>query len=152
MAALIANALADELILIEPARDLEQQQFIEQQLEDLLAKINEIGNQIDVLSASLDELTSGAEIQDTQDRIAASEQMRAQYQSTYARLFAIHQQPVPDLLALLEPADAPQQPVPRKTGLIVGFAGLAGLEVTSGVVSLARYLRRYIQGAKYDAQ
>lgn len=148
MAALIANALADELILIEPARDQEQQQFIEQQLEELLAKIKRTGDQINELSASLDELTSGAEIQDAQDRIAALEQVRSSYQSTFAQLLAAYQQSLPEILTLLEPAAAPHQPVPRKIGPIVGAAGLMGLEVASAVVSLARYLEHRIRGAK----
>lgn len=146
-AALIANALADELIHLRPTSDLERQQFIEQQLEDLQAKIEEIDNQVDVLGASLDELTSGAEIYDAQNRIAGLEQAKSNYQSTYAAL-EVYQQPLPEILSLIEPAAAPQQPVPRKIGLIAGVAGLAGLEITSGVMSLVRYLAPRIRGAK----
>lgn len=155
MAALIANALASELIHMRPASDLERQQFIEQQLEDLQTKIEEIDNQIDVLGASLNELTSEAEIQDRQHRIAGLEQARSNYQSTYAVLLEAHrdiQQPWPEILSLFEAAETPQQPVPRKTGLIVGVAGLAGLEITSGVTSLIRYLEHRIRGAKDAAQ
>jgi capsular polysaccharide biosynthesis protein len=150
-AALIANTLADELIRIKPAPDIEQQQFIEQQLEDLQAKIAEIDDQINVLGASMNELTSGAEIYAAQNRIARLEQAKSDYQSTYAAL-EVHQQPLPDILSLIEPAATPQKPVSRRIGLIVGFAGLMGLEVTSGVVSLARYWEHRIRGAKDSDQ
>jgi uncharacterized protein involved in exopolysaccharide biosynthesis len=145
MAALIANALADGLIRTRPTPDLERQRFIEQQLEGLQAKIEETENQIDVLDASLDELTSEAKIQDAQNRIAELEQAKSYYQSTYAAL-EVYQRPLPDILSLIEPAATPQQPVPRKTGLIVGFAGLVGLETASGVVSLARHCEHRISG------
>ena len=142
-AALIANALADELIRRSPASggsDPEQQEFIRSQLEDLRAKIGNIGKQINDLTASLSELTSAAEIQDAQNRIAELEEVRALYQSTYADLLNVYRAESPNALSLFEPAVVPQWPVPSKTKLFVAVAGAAGLGLALGAVLLMEYL------------
>jgi succinoglycan biosynthesis transport protein ExoP len=142
-AAVIANALADELIRRSPASgasDPEQQEFIRSQLEELQVKIKGLGEQIDGLTASLSELTSAAEIQDVQDRIGSLEEVRSTYHATYANLLDSYGAQAPNLLSVFEPAVVPQWPMPSKTQLIAAVAGVAGLGLALGGVFLIEYL------------
>jgi succinoglycan biosynthesis transport protein ExoP len=130
IAAVIANGLADELIRRSPASggtDPEQQEFIRSQLQDLQDKIEQTGAETEELSDSLVDLTSGSEIQNAQDRMRDLEQIRSVYQATYANLLASYREESPNTLSLFEPATAPQTPMPDKTLLITGVAGMAGL-------------------------
>lgn len=141
-AALIANALADELIRRSPSsgQDPEQQDFIKNQLNELQIKVENINKQIEELSASLADLTSAAEIQDTQERIDALEEVKSRYQSTYADLFDSYHAESPNVLSLFEPASIPQWPIPSKTKLVVAVAGAAGVGLALGAVVLMEYL------------
>jgi succinoglycan biosynthesis transport protein ExoP len=142
-AALIANALADELIRRSPASeggDPQQQEFVRSQLEELQAKIGDIGEEVAGLTASLSELTSAAELQDAQDRIKALEQVKSTYQAAYAGLLASYRAESPNVLSLFEPAVVPQWPTPRKTQLIIAVAGAAGLGLALGAIFLMEYM------------
>ncbi len=142
-AALIANALAEEIIRRSPASrgsDPEQQEFVRNQLEELQDRIEDVDGQINDLAVSLSELTSAAEIQDAQSRIAALEEVKSRYQSSYASLLAVHSAESPNVLSLFEPATVPQWPVSSKTKLIVAVAGAAGLGLALGAIFLMEYL------------
>jgi succinoglycan biosynthesis transport protein ExoP len=142
-AALIANALADELIRRSPAsggRDPEQQEFVRSQLEGLQVKIEGIGEEVDKLTASLSELTSAVEVQAVQDRIAALEQVKSTYHTTYADLLGSYRVESPNALSLFDPAVVPQWPIPSKAKFIVAVAGAAGLALAVGAVFLMEYL------------
>jgi len=142
-AALIANALADELIRRGPASggsDPQQQEFIRTQLEGLQAKIKSVGEEVDGLIASLSELTSAVEIEDAQDRISALEQVKTMYQTAYADLLGSYRAESPNVLSLFEPATVPQWPVPSKTKLIVAMAGAAGLGLAVVAIVLMQYM------------
>lgn len=142
-AAVIANALADELIRRSPASggsDPAQQEFVRSQLEELQAKIGNVGGQINELTASLSDLTSAAEIQDAQDRIAALDEVRSLYQSSYGGLLGVYRAESPNVVSLFDPAVAPQWPIPKKTKLIVAVAGVAGLGLALGATFLVEYL------------
>lgn len=146
-AALIANALADELIRRSPSsgRDPEEQEFIRGQLEELRGKIEDVSDQIDELSASLSGLTSAAEIQDTEERIAALEQVKSRYQSTYADLLDSYYAESPNVLSLFEPAVPSNRPISRRTELVVAVAGAAGLGLAVAGVLLIEYLDASLQ-------
>jgi succinoglycan biosynthesis transport protein ExoP len=142
-AALIANALADELIRRSPASggsDPEQQEFIRGQLEELQAKIGTVSGEISDLIASLAELRSAAEIQDAQDRIAALEEAKSTYQATYAGLLDSYRAESPNVVSLFDPAVVPQRPIPNKTKSVVAVAGAAGLGLALGAIFLMEYL------------
>jgi capsular exopolysaccharide synthesis family protein len=142
-AALIANALADELVRRSPASggsDPEQQEFIRSQLEELRAKIDSISERISGLTASLSELTSAVEIQETQDRIAALEEAKSTYQATYANLLDSYRAESPNVISLFELATVPQWPIPGKTKMVVAVAGAAGLGLAVGAIFLMEYL------------
>jgi succinoglycan biosynthesis transport protein ExoP len=142
-AALIANALADELIRRSPASggsDPEQQEFVRRQLEELQAKIEGIGEEVDELTTSLSELTSAAEVQDVQDQITALEAVRSTYHAAYANLLASYRVESPNALSLFDPATVPQWPIPSKAKLVVAVAGAAGLGLAVGAIFLIEYL------------
>jgi uncharacterized protein involved in exopolysaccharide biosynthesis len=154
-AALIANALADELIRRSPAvgaSDPEQQEFIRGQLEQLQARIRNVSTQIDDLTATLAELTSAAEIQEAQDRIAALEGVRSLYQSSYASLSDSYRAESPNVLALFDPAVVPQWPVPSKTTLLVAVAGVAGLGLAVGAIFLMEFFDTSLQWEEGSVQ
>jgi len=142
-AALIANALADELIRRSPASggsDPAQQEFIRRQLEELQMKVTDVNERINALTTSLADLTSAAEIQDAQDRIAALEEVKNRYQMTYANLLDSYQAESPNVLSLFEPAVPPQWPIASKTKLIVAIASMAGVGLALGAIFLMEYL------------
>jgi uncharacterized protein involved in exopolysaccharide biosynthesis len=147
LAASIANALADELMRWGGSSNHERQQFIEWQLRDLRERIAEVGAEIGVLDASLDESASGVEVYNAWKRMAALKRALSRYQDAYAILLAAHLERPPKLLSLVEPAATPTQPVSRKTGLIVGVAGLAGLGITYGAASLVGHPKHRSQSA-----
>ena len=141
-AALIANALAEELIRRSPASsgvDPEQQEFVRAQLEELQGKIERVGADIDELTNSLADLTSAAEIQEAQDRIAALEQVKSTYQSTYASLLEVSLSESPNMLSLFSPALKPEWPIPQRTNLTVAVAGAAGLGLALGAIVAIEY-------------
>jgi succinoglycan biosynthesis transport protein ExoP len=142
-AALIANALADELVRRSPAsggNDPEQQEFIRSQLEDLQAKIGQTSEHIKELSNSLVSLTSAAEIQDAQARIVALEEVKTAYQAAYADLLNSYSAESPNVLSVFDPAVVPQWPIPSRTKLIVAVAGAAGLGLALCAIFLMEYL------------
>ena len=151
MAALIANALADELIRQSPASEesiLEQQRFVEVQLEGLEEKIREVDEQIETWTASLADLTSAADIEETQARIDALEQVKTRYQSTYVGLLGVSRAESPNELSLFESALVPTSTVPRHTELMVAVSGAAGVALACGAVLLMEYLDTSIKWGK----
>jgi succinoglycan biosynthesis transport protein ExoP len=85
-------------------------------------------------------LTSAAEIQEAQERIAALEEVKSTYQTAYTALLGVYRAESPNVLSLFEPAVVPQRPIPSKTKLFVAVAGAAGLGLALGAVFLMEYL------------
>ncbi len=141
LAAALANALAEELILQSPtsAEGLEgQRDFILTQLDDLQGKIQETGEKIADLQGSLATMTSAAEIDEAQLTLAGLEQVQATYQSTYASLLG--SVGTPNALTLVEPAIEPSFPISDRLALTVALAGIIGLTLSAGAISLLEYL------------
>ncbi len=143
VAALIANAMADELIRRSPASgasDPEQQVFIRSQMADLQDKIEAVSREIERLTAQMATLTSAAEIKEIQDRIAALETVKTTYQARYADFLQLYNPESPNLLSLFDAASPPSQPIPGKTWLIIGVAGVSGLALAVAALILMDYL------------
>lgn len=143
VAALIANALADELIRRSPASgtsDPEQQAFIRRQMADLRARIEEVDNEIARLTDQMATLTSAAEIREVQDRIAALETVKSTYQARYADFLKLYNPESPNLLSLFDAATPPQRPIPDRLLFIVAVAGGAGLALTIAALMVMDYL------------
>jgi len=141
-APLIANALADELVRQSPGsrQDAAQREFIGGQLEELQSKIEKVEASLMERTGALADLSSAAEIADAEERIGALESVHVRYQSAYASLLqSMMSDQGPNILSIVEPASPYGKPLPRKTVLIVGLAGLAGLAVAIGGVLLTEY-------------
>ncbi len=143
VAALIANALADELIRRSPAygaSDPEQQAFLRRQMADLRARIENVDDEIARLTDQMATLVSAAEIREVQDRIAALETVKTTYQARYADFLQLYNPESPNLLSLFNAATPPQQPIPNRALLVVAVAGVAGLALAVAALILMDYL------------
>jgi capsular exopolysaccharide synthesis family protein len=142
-AALIANALAEELIARTPAADEVQRveaDFTRQQMDDLRARIEKVQADIQKLSASMFDLTSAAEIQDAQEQLDGLRSIESMYQSTYAQLLGSYIGGSPNILRIFDPAVEPRRPMGRKTLPVVAIAGAAGFGLALAAVFLIEYL------------
>ena len=140
-AALIANALADELIRQSPAsRQGNQQKFIEQQLSDLTAKIEKVEQDIEETTASLVNLTSAAEIQAAQEYIASQETIASRYHSQYMQYLQSLTDESVNQLAIVEPAVEPKDPMGSRRMMVLAVAGAAGLALALGAILAIEYL------------
>ncbi len=138
-AAVIANALANELIVQSPGarQDTEERGFNEKQLIDLRARIETVTTDLEAERARLAGLTSAAEIAEGEERIAALERVWILYQSAYSTLYqSVVSEQSPNTLSIVEEASGLGTPVASRMPLIVGVAGLAGLGLAFGGVLL----------------
>ena len=143
VAALIANALADELVRRSPVSQEDQAQrqvFIRGQLDDLEARIERLDAEIEELQASLVDLTSAAQLEEAQNRLSQLETVKVNLQTTYASLLESLQTEVPNVVSIFEAAVEPVTPLPRRDMLITAVAGAAGLALAVAGVVLAEYL------------
>ncbi len=143
VAALIANALADELVRRSPASgavDPEQQAFIRRQMADLRARIESVDEEIARLTDKMATLTSAAEIREVQDRIAALETVKTTYQARYADFLQLYNPESPNVLTFFDQASPPTSPLPSRALLIVAVAGAAGLALAVAALILMDYL------------
>jgi succinoglycan biosynthesis transport protein ExoP len=143
-AALIANALADELIRQSPGsgqgQRQQQQEFVKQQMDELEEKIEKKKAEIAELNESLADLTSAAEIADTMARIEALEQVASTYRTQYAALLQSYMGDSVNVLSIVEPAVEPWEPIGGKKKLIVAISAGAGLALALGAAFLIEYL------------
>ena len=143
-AQVVANELANQLILQSPGADLSSDQvrreFINGQLDDIQSKIVETQDEIASLQEKLGSLNSASEIQDTQTLITAQQQKLTTLQSTYATLLSNTEQGASNSLIVVEPADLPTAPVGPNKGLIVIIAAGIGFVLAAGAAYLLDYL------------
>lgn len=151
-AALIANALADELIRQSPTsvEDSQRQQaFIREQLADLEIKIKDIEGEIRELNDSLANLSSAAEIAEAQGRLSGLQGVATNYRSTYASLLQSLINSSANVLTVVEPAIEPTWPVSSKSRLILLVAGAAGLALSLGAAFVIEYLDDSLRWESY---
>jgi len=141
-AALIANALADELIRQSPASQAadNQQRFVREQLNDLKVKIDQLEQDIETKTAALVNLTSAAEIQAAQEELQGLESIVSRYRSDYALYLQSFTGSSVNQLAIVEPAVEPYGPVSGKQTMVLAMAGAAGLALALGAVLVIEYL------------
>jgi succinoglycan biosynthesis transport protein ExoP len=151
-AALIANALADELIRQSPVVKEEsqrQQEFVRKQLADLEVKITNVEEEIRVLEDSLANLTSAAEIEEAQRRLSSLQGVAADYGSTYASLYESLINSSANVLTVVEPAIEPTWPVSSKSRLILLVAGAAGLALSLAAAFVIEFLDDTLRWESY---
>jgi succinoglycan biosynthesis transport protein ExoP len=151
-AALIANALADELIRQSPGSVEEsrrQQEFVQGQLADLQAKITNEEKEIRELEDSLANLTSAADIEEAQRRLSGLQGVAASYRSTYASLYQSLINSSATVLTVVEPAIEPTWPVSTRSRLILLVAGAAGLALSLGGAFVIEFLDDTLRWESY---
>ncbi len=131
VAAVVANELAKQLILISPSNigetDTEQRDFIEQQLKDVELRIKKTQEEIAIKQQDLAGMTSAVQINQTQSELAALDSRMTLLQQTYANLQASLPDSGRNVLRIYETADPPSRPIGPNKLLIIGLTALAGL-------------------------
>ncbi|HEC33805.1 MAG TPA: polysaccharide biosynthesis tyrosine autokinase [Chloroflexi bacterium] len=142
-AALIANALASELVQRSPMSQEEQAQrqaFIRDRLDGLEERIERLDQEIADLEASLVALTSATELDAARSRLRELEAVRMEYQATYASLLESYRTSAPNVVSVFEPAVEPTAALARRDNLAMAVAGISGLMLTIAGALLIEYL------------
>jgi succinoglycan biosynthesis transport protein ExoP len=151
-AALIANALADELIRQSPAsvEDSQRQQaFVQEQLADLEVEIKGAEREIRELEESLADMISAAEIEEAQRRLSGLQGVTTGLRSTYASLYQSLIDSSANILTVVEPAIEPTWPVSSRSNLILLVAGVAGLALALGAAFVIEFLDNTLRWESY---
>jgi succinoglycan biosynthesis transport protein ExoP len=141
-AQLLANAIAEELILQSPTGASEQQEreeFIRTQLADLQEKINTTDQRIQELEKSLENLTSAAEISEAQSQLAGLENLKSQYQRNYTQFLSNISDNSLNRLAIFSYANEPTQPISPNIRNNVLAAAAAGFLLAVVAILLLEY-------------
>jgi capsular exopolysaccharide synthesis family protein len=143
-AAAIANALADQLIASLAAIQNGQAAFqasTDAELKATEQQIEATQSRVEALSGLLDRSAAQeAELQTLEGRLAS-------LRSTYATLLSFSSGNAASLLSVVEPAVAPTAPVSPRPLLNTLVAGLVGLLIAAGVISLVEYFDDTIKDA-----
>jgi capsular exopolysaccharide synthesis family protein len=143
-AQVVANELANQLILQSPTAPRPEQQerraFIENELSDLEDKITETREEIAAKQDELDSLVSARQIAELQNQIATLQAKLTSLQSNYAALLANTEAGALNTLAIIDPAQLPDKPVGPNRLLSVLLAGVMGFGVAAGAAYLLDYL------------
>lgn len=129
-AQILADAVAQELLLQSPGESKEQQntrRFIYTQLQELQTQIEETGIKIKETEDSLLDMTSAADIAEAQSRLVELQKLKSDYQDKYSGLTGSVSQWSLNTLTVVEPAVEPTTPISpdvRKNVLIAAVAGL----------------------------
>jgi len=141
-APLLANAVAEELILQSPTGSQGQQErekFVREQLQDLQQKIEDTNKKIKDIEAKLPGLTSAVEIAEAQSKQAGLEQVKGEYQRNYTQFLSNLSENAINRLAIFEPASEPTSPISPSIRNNVLLAALAGLALAIGAIVLLEF-------------
>jgi non-specific protein-tyrosine kinase len=144
-AAAVANELANQLIDISATNaqgDASRLEFINSQLDDLEADIQETQNEILIKQEELGGLTSARDIEDAQTQIAALRSKLNSLQTNYSQLLATTQAEAVNTLSIIEPAIPPDldKPVGPNVPLTALTAAGIGLLLSASAAFLLEYL------------
>jgi len=151
-AALIANAIAQQLILKGPISA--QQKQTEDQREFVTAQLAQIKQQVEISQKSLTNLTNQAALEndpiklnDLNARVAILQAKIADAQRNYASLSQILLTGSNLFVTILAPAQEPRVPISPNIPQNVLFAAIAGAVLAAGVAFLLEYLDDTIKDA-----
>lgn len=143
-AALIANAVAEQLTLLGPAASNEalaqQYDFVRTRIQDLEIKIQKGEEEIRQLEDSLKSTTS---VREEADKRAVIDRLRsqiAQDQQNYTQFINYLAPSARNTLTILEPAEPANQPFAPNVPLNVGLAAVIGFILATAVAFLVEYL------------
>ena len=143
-AQVVANELANQLILQAPSniqeQDQERQEFVNRQLTHLEENIIETQDEIASQQEQLIDLNSARDIADTQQEIAFLEAKLTTLQSNYAAILSSSGQDADNTLTVIEQASIPTTPVGPNKGMIILLSTAIGLILASGAAYLLEYL------------
>jgi succinoglycan biosynthesis transport protein ExoP len=143
-AAAVANELANQIILKSPTsprpEQEQRQQFVQQQLDDLEANINDTKAEIQKLQDALAGMFSAREIANAQSQIAALQQKLNTYQANYGQLLQFMGKGVVNTINVVEPAMAPTTPIGPNKLMTVLLAAAIGLVLAVSAAFLLEYL------------
>ncbi len=150
----LADAIAQQLILLTPAaREItEREAFVQEQLDDLEAKIAATREEMEQERAKFEAASSASAVQQHQANIDALQQQLTYYQNSYASLLANTQQAT-NRVSVVEPATLPTRPVSPSVmssmalamaiGLALAVSGALVTELLDGRVRSAEEAVRY---------
>ena len=143
-ARLLADEVARQLILQSPTPADQQQaqhrEFVNQQLLELQAKIEDGQARIRELEGRLALENSARGIQDIQDQVAALQQKITTWQSNYAGLIDFYAGSHTNYLSVVDPAILPSTPISPNIAQNVLLAAALSLTLTAGAAFLLEYL------------
>ena len=129
-AAAIADEIAHQLILQSPTtsdrEQAQQREFVNQQINDLKAKIETAKRQIETLDKRLALETSARSIQDLHTQIGAQQQNLMNWQANYANLLNFFKGNQTNYLSVVDSAVIPDEPFSPNTRYNVMLAALIG--------------------------
>jgi polysaccharide biosynthesis transport protein len=141
-AQLLANTIAEELILQSPTGAQDQQQretFIHSQLNDLQVKIEDTDRKIKELKDSLASLTSAVEIAEAQSKLSGLENLKSEYQVGYNQFLANLSDASINRLAIFETAIEPVRSISPNIFLNVLIATAAGMVLAVSAIILLEF-------------
>lgn len=144
----VANELARQLILQSPVNQEENQNrqgFINQQLDDLEAKISETQQEIEAKQKELANLISARQIADMQNQVNALQIKLDTLQNNYISLISNSPQGALNSLMVIEAARLPLSPVGPNVLLTVMMASFFAFAVAVGVVYVLNFLDNTIK-------
>jgi capsular exopolysaccharide synthesis family protein len=146
VAAMIANALADELIQQSPGSQThsEQQQFVERQLTKLKAEIEQIEKEIEVQKAELVKLTSAIDIRAAEDNLSSLETILSRYRAEYTLYLQSYAGSSVNQITIVEPA-VDGFPMGGKKVMLLGIAAVAGIGLAVAGIFLIEFMDDTVQ-------
>ena len=144
VAAIVANELANQLILQSPTapgqEDQDRQQFVAEQLTYLEGKIAETQVEIEEKQIELAEMVSARQIADTQTTIAALQDKLATLQANYASLLSNTQSGATNTLAVIDFASIPTTPIGPDVPMVTLLAAAVGFSLAAAGAYLIEFL------------
>ncbi len=136
LAAVVANELASQLILLSPSSVEESEQqtllFIQQQMKDIEGKIKRTQDEIVTKQEQLSLLTSAVQISQAQAELDALDARLTSFQRIYADMQTSMPGRARNALSVYEEAVKPRLPIGPNKPLIIGLAALAGIILAGG--------------------
>lgn len=141
-AQILANTIAEELILQSPTGAVERQvrdRFIQEQLADLQIKIQQTDQRLKELEASMEGLASAVEIAEAQLKLSELENLKTDYQNSYNVFLSNVSEADINRLSIFEPAAEPVIPVSPNIKMNVAVAAAAGLALAITAIILLEF-------------
>lgn len=150
-AARIANGIGEQLIAASPAapeKVREQQEAVQTQISDSNAKIEQLRQQINELSAQRLKVTSASDATELNDRLEQLNASLESEQKVYLSLLDVQNGSTINTLRFVERATTPTSPLPSRRMVAVGAGGLGGLVLALVAIFLLDVLDTRWRGAR----